>query len=210
MDKIVLIGGGGHCKSVIDVIEEQGKYQIAEILDVEEKIGNDVLDYKISAKDTDLPELIKKYDNFLITIGQISSSKIRERFYNQIKSLGGKLPVIISPRAHVSRYAKIGEGTVILHGVIVNANATIGNNNIINSNAVIEHDAKTGDHCHISTGAILNGEAILGSRSFMGSGSRTAQCVEIPEETVIGASGYVHRSLPESGLYLGVPVKKVD
>ncbi|MCX2743392.1 NeuD/PglB/VioB family sugar acetyltransferase [Mangrovivirga sp. M17] len=210
MEKIVLIGGGGHCRSVIDVIESQGKYEIAEILDVEEKLGNQILDYKISAKDTDIPDLARKYDNFLITIGQIHSAKIRIKFYKELKRFGANLPVIISPIAHVSKHATVGEGSVIMHGAIVNAAAKIGINNIINTNSVVEHDAFTGSHCHISTGAFLNGEAILGDGSFLGSGARTAQCVEIIKDTVVGASSYVHKNITESGVYIGAPVKKVS
>ena len=110
---IILIGGGGHCKSCIDVIEQQGKYRIAGILDVSEKLNKKVLGYKIIAIDDDLPRLVMQYENFLITLGQIKSPEKRIRIFQTLKESGAKLPVIISPLAYLSKHAEIGDGTII-------------------------------------------------------------------------------------------------
>ncbi len=76
--KIILIGGGGHCKSCIGVIEEEGKYEIAGIVDKPEKIGKKILGYKIIAEDNQISELVKKYNNFLITVGQIKIKRTKK------------------------------------------------------------------------------------------------------------------------------------
>jgi len=100
-EKIILIGGGGHCKSCIDVIEQEGIFQIAGIVDVPEKLHQKILGYEIIATDDDLPRLAEEYVNFLITLGQIKSPDKRIRLFDEVKRLGGRLPVIISPMAYV-------------------------------------------------------------------------------------------------------------
>ena len=155
--RIILVGGGGHCKACIDVIEQEGKYSIAGIVDVMEKLHQKILGYEIIATDDDLPGFVKEYENFLITLGQIKSPERRIRIFENLKESGIKLPVIISPLAYVSKHAKIEEGTIVMHYALVNAGAKVGKNCIINTKALIEHDAWIGDHCHIATGAVING-----------------------------------------------------
>lgn len=84
---IVLIGGGGHCKSCIDVIEQQGVHQIAGIVDLPEKLHQKILDYEIIATDDDLPDLVKEYENFLITLGHIKSPTRRMELFNDLKQM---------------------------------------------------------------------------------------------------------------------------
>ena len=191
MDKIILIGGGGHCKSCIDVIEQTGKYRIAGIVDVSEKLHQKILDYEIIATDEDLPRLVNEYENFLITLGQIKSPDKRIRIFQTLKKSGAKLPVIISPLAYVSKHAKIGDGTIIMHYALINAGAKIGSNCIINSKALIEHDAIIGDHCHIATGAIINGGVKVGRGTFFGSNAVCKEYIEIGENAVIGCGAKI-------------------
>lgn len=185
---IVLLGGGGHCKSCIDVIEQNGHYEILGILDPHLKIGERVLHYEIIGTDDYIPELMKSVRNFFITVGQIKSAEKRVALYKLIKSFNGELPVIVSPSAYVSQHSQIGEGTIIMHHVVINAGSTIGSNCIINTRALIEHDAFVGDHCHISTGAIVNGGCKVGSYSFIGSGAVAVQETTIPEGSFIRAN----------------------
>jgi len=175
--KIILIGGGGHCKSCIDVIELENKFLIAGIVDKNIAIRN-LFGYQILGSDTDLKKLKSDYDYALVTVGQIQSPDTRIKIFNHIKSFGFKLPTIISKRAYVSKQALLGEGTIIMHDVLVNAGANIGNNCIINSKALIEHDVIIGDHCHVSTGAIINGGANIGLGTFVGSGAVIREYVE--------------------------------
>jgi sugar O-acyltransferase (sialic acid O-acetyltransferase NeuD family) len=187
-ENIVLIGGGGHCSSVIDVIEQQGIYRIVGIVDLKEKIGQKNLGYRIICSDDDLPRLIKEYRNYFITIGQLKTPQRRIEIFNLLQQLSAQLPVIISPMAFVSKHASIGIGTVIMHMAQVNANATIGANCIINSKALIEHDAIIENHCHISTGAIINGGVLIGKNSFVGSGVVTKQYITVPEASFVKAN----------------------
>lgn len=189
--EILLIGGGGHCKSVIDVIEQEGKYSIAGIVDQKENIGQKVLGYEIVGGDDDLEDLFQRYPYAVISIGQIKSPDVRIKLFNHLKAIGFILPPVISPRAYISKHASIGEGTVILHDVLVNANATVGRNCIINTKVLIEHDVTVEDHCHISTGAILNGGTVVGANTFFGSNAVSKEYAVIAEKSFIKAGSVV-------------------
>ena len=192
---LILIGGGGHCKSCIDVIEQENKFLIAGIVDTNRFIS-ELLGYPLLGNDDDLAKLKLNYDYALITIGQIKTPAIRIRLLDYAKSLGFKLPAIISPRAYVSKHAKIGNGTIVMHDALINSGAIVGDNCIINTKSLIEHDAVIENNCHISTGAIINGGAIIKQGSFVGSNAVTKESVKTHEKDFIKAGslfkGYVN------------------
>ena len=179
MNDIILIGRGGHCKSVIDVIEQEGKFKIAGIVDKPELLGSKILGYSVIGNDDDLSSLAKRYKYALITVGQIKSPDLRIELFSLASKAGFLIPSIISPRAYVSKHAVVGEGTIVMHDALINANAEIGENCIINSKALIEHDAVIEDHCHISTAAIVNGGTVVKCHTFFGSNSTSKEYVEV-------------------------------
>ena len=207
--EIIIIGGGGHCKACIDVIELEGKYSIAGIIDIPEKVGQNVLGYPIIASDKDLKEMVNKYDYFLITIGQIKSPSLRIGLFQQLKQYGKTLPVIVSPKAYVSEHAEVKEGTIVMHDVIVNVDSRVGNNCIINNKALIEHEVVIGNHCHISTASVLNGEVKVGNRCTIGSNSTVINGVAIADNVIVGASSLINQPIKEEGIYVGSPAKKI-
>jgi len=188
---IILIGGGGHCKSCIDVIEMQDKYTITGIIDLSENIGKKLLGYPIIGCDNNIEQLSKSYSNFFITLGQIRDYSKRKKIFDQLVSLEVTIPFVISPFAYVSKYSKIGAGSIIMHHAIVNTDASIGQNCIINTRSLIEHDAFIGNHCHISTGAIVNGGVKIGDCSFYGSGAVSKEYIELPEYSFVKANSIV-------------------
>jgi len=199
-EKIILIGGGGHCKSCIDVIEQAGTFRIAGIVDLPEELHQEILGYKIIATDDDLPRLVNEYENFLITLGQIKSPEKRIRIFQTLKESGVKLPVIVSPLAYVSKHAKIEEGTIVMHYALVNAGAKINKNCIINTRALIEHDVVIEDHCHISTNAVINGGVKVGTGTFFGSNAVCKEYIEIGENAVIGCGAKITKNVPPNSL----------
>lgn len=177
MKEIILVGGGGHCKSVIDVIEQEAKYKIAGIIDRKELIGSEVLGYKIIGCDDDLIILKEKFQYALVTIGHLKSNAPRVKLFKLLKEIGFELPMIVSPLAYVSKHASVDEGSIIMHHALVNSDAKVGKNCIINSKALIEHDALIEDNCHISTAAIINGGTIVKANSFYGSNATSKEYV---------------------------------
>jgi sugar O-acyltransferase (sialic acid O-acetyltransferase NeuD family) len=190
-EKIILIGGGGHCRACIDVIEQEGRFTIAGIVDMPEKKPHNVLGYPVIGSDADLAELIKTFPNVLITLGQIKSLIRRIELFNDLMQMGAHFPVIQSPLAYVSCHAHIAEGTIVMHNALINAGARVGRNCIINTKTLVEHDAVIEDHCHISTGAVVNGGVKIGSGSFFGSGAVAAENTSIPSDSFIKANSLI-------------------
>tara|TARA_B100001063_G_C16698996_1_gene521475 strand:- start:703 stop:1281 length:579 start_codon:yes stop_codon:yes gene_type:complete len=187
MNEVILIGGGGHCKSVIDVIEHEGSFKIAGIIDKANLLGTDVLGYKVIGTDNDLPDLVKNCKHAFITVGHIKSPSLRQKLYKLAITAGFVLPSIVSPNAYVSKHASIGKGTIIMNHAVINSSASVGDNCIINSKSLIEHDCSISNHCHISTGAIINGGSIIGSGCFIGSNATTKELVKVPKNSFIKA-----------------------
>jgi sugar O-acyltransferase (sialic acid O-acetyltransferase NeuD family) len=208
MESIVLIGGGGHCISCIDVIRSENKFEIVGVLDTPDKVGSVIDGIKVIGTDDDIPKLAEKYRNFLITIGQIKSSEKRVNIYYLVKKSNGNLPVVVSPYAYVSQSAILGEGTIVMHKSLINAKAVIGKNCIINTGALIEHEAVVGDFCHISTQAVINGQAVIGSNSFAGSNSVIANNISLPAGVILAAGACILRSSDKAGVYFGNPARK--
>ncbi|NDC10606.1 MAG: hypothetical protein EBZ75_14950, partial [Oxalobacteraceae bacterium] len=111
---LILIGAGGHARSCIDVIEQQGQYQIAGLVGLAEQKHTQQLGYAVIASDDALVELAKSYQYAFITIGQIQTAEHRLRLYRQAAQCGFQFPVIIAPTAHVSRHASIGAGSIVM------------------------------------------------------------------------------------------------
>ena len=200
---LVLVGGGGHCKSVIEAAESAG-YSILGVLDMPEEVGKAILSTKVIGTDDDIPAYVDKAE-FVITVGFIKTPDTRIKLYNRIKEAGGKLATVIASTAHVSKYAEIGEGTVVLHQAFVNADAKVGCNVILNNFVNIEHDAVIGDQCHISTGAMVNGECKVGNNCFIGSQSVLTNCISVCDDIIVGAGSFVRKSISEKGIYSGNP-----
>lgn len=179
MKDILLIGGGGHCKSVIDVIEQEAKYTIVGIIDKKELVGSEVLGYKVIGCDDDLKSLRDKFSHAVVTVGHIKSNALRVKLFELLKYLDFHIPSIISPLAYISKYAFVDEGSVVMHHALVNPHAKIGKNCIINSKALIEHDCIIEDNCHISTGAVINGGVRVKENTFFGSSATAKEYIEV-------------------------------
>jgi sugar O-acyltransferase (sialic acid O-acetyltransferase NeuD family) len=200
---IILIGAGGHAHACIDVIEQQGKYNIAGLVGMQEELHTKHLGYSVIATDHRLQDLAKIYQYACIAVGQLNSLDIRFRLYQQVTKLGFHLPTIIAPTAHVSSHACIGAGTIVMHGAIVNAGAKVGDNCIINSRALIEHDVIVENNCHISTGAILNGDVKIDAGCFIGSGSIIKEGVSLGKSCLVGMGLSVRHNLENYVRFMG-------
>jgi len=187
MKPLLLIGCGGHARSLIELIESTTEWKIQGLVGLPDQVGLKVLGYPVIGCDDDLSVLRKECPAAVLAIGQVPDSSPRMRLANHLRQLGFRFPILISPHAIVSRHSRLGIGTTVGHGVIVNAGAIIGNHCIINSCALVEHDVQIGHYCHISTGVLLNGGVRIGSESFIGSGAMIREGLTLPMLTVIGA-----------------------
>lgn len=204
---IVLVGGGGHCRSVFEVATGCG-LAIEGVLDLPGSLPP-LPEVKVLGDDSMMESLVPDH-LFVITLGQIGRATARQRLAAMLDSVGARCAVICAHSALVSSTARIGDGTVILQGAIVNACASVGRHCIINTGAIIEHDAIVGDFCHVSTGAIVNGGATIGPGVMIGSHATVLQGATICAGAIIGAGAVVVGDITEPGTYVGVPARQLD
>ena len=188
MTELLLIGGGGHCLSCIDVIENINDFKIVGIVD-NKLFGKKKLryGYPILGNDSDLIKLSRKYKNAFVAVGQIKTPSIRINIYESLKKLGFEICTIISQNSYVSSRSEISEGTIVMHGCIINAGVKILNNCIINNHCLIDHGSLIESHCHISTGVKVNGNCLIGQGSFIGSGAIIFQDSKVLPNSIIPA-----------------------
>lgn len=206
MKDIIMVGGGGFCKSVIDVAEDAG-YNILGVLDMPEDVGKKILSYSVIGTDDDIVSY-KDKASFVITVGHIKNSALRRKIYDKIKKAGANVQTIIAKDAYVSPYAKVGEGSLIMHKAMLSADVNVGVCTIINSLVNVSHDAQIGDFCHISTCASVNGACTIGDDTFIGSQTAVNQGVKIVGG-IIASQSLVNKNIEEKGVYVGCPVKMI-
>lgn len=207
LNKIVLIGGGGHCKVIVSILKEIKKYEIVGISDSQKK-GNFVLGIPIKFDDKDLPQLFKNgIKNAFVSIGSVGDSSKRVEIFEFITKIGFKVPVIISPYALISEEVEIDIGTVIMSGVIINSGVKIGKNCIINTGAIIDHDCKIGDHVHIAPGVSISGFVSIGDGSHIGTGASVIDRISVGSNSIIGSGATVISDIPNFCTAVGVPAK---
>lgn len=204
---LILVGGGGHCKSVIDAALSAG-LRVRGILDQPDEVGGEVLGVPVVGCDDDAARYVDECD-FVVTVGAIKDPSLRLRLWDYLQSIGARMATVVASTARVSPFAEVGAGTVVLHGACVNACAKIGCNSIINTLANVDHDCSVGSHTHISTCASLNGNVTVGDRVFIGSNTVVNHGVSIASDIVVGSGCLVHHRLTLAGTYAGNPLRKL-
>ncbi|MCR5768064.1 MAG: acetyltransferase [Lachnospiraceae bacterium] len=207
--KLLLIGGGGHCHSVLDTIMTIGKYNEIGIVDDFDSCS--YLGVPVIGNDDDICTLKKEgWTDAFITVGSVGNTRIRRRLYEMIKKYDLVVPTIIDSTATIGKGVKIEEGVFIGKRTVINAGSSIGACAIINSGAIIEHDCEIGAFSHISPGTILCGQVRVGEDSHIGAGSVIRQLIEIGNNTLIGAGSVVVRNISDNVKAYGNPCKVVD
>ena len=205
MEKIILVGGGGHCKSIINSINDLKQFEIVGIVDKKHKecLG---LDIDIIGSDEDLNSLYKSgIKNAFIGVGSIGNPNIRIKLYNLLKGIGYSFPIIIDKTAIVSSNSMIEEGVFIGKGAIINTNAVIKKQCIINSGAIIEHDCKINEFVHLAPGATLSGGVYIGKRTHIGTNSTIIQNINVGNDVIIGAGSVIVKNVKDGTKVYGNP-----
>ena len=203
--KIVLIGGGGHCKSVLDSLLSLNRYGEIVITDHDIPAGTEIFGCKVVGNDDMLPQLFKDgFTDAFITVGSIKSTALRRRLYRLAVGIGFDMVNIIDGSAAVSNHCKLGRGIFFGKNAVINADAHVGDCAIINTGAIIEHECGVGDFAHISVGARLCGNVCVGDDTFVGAGSTVIQGVHIGSKAIIGAGSTVIKDVEESSVVYGL------
>lgn len=204
--KLLLIGGGGHCKSVIDSVLSSQEYAEVGIIDNATKISYQGVE--TLGSDEDLPLLLQRgWEYAFITVGSVGNTKVRRKLFDNAKTMGFTIPTIVDPTAAIAKEISLGEGVFIGKNAVVNSNASIGTCAIINSGAIIEHDCSVRDFAHISPGTILCGQVSVGCDSHVGAGSVVKQSINIGNDALIGAGSVVVENIPDNAKAYGNPCR---
>ena len=206
--KLLLIGGGGHCHSVLDSVLKLNEYDAIGIVDYTNASVNNI---PVVGNDDDLPRLHKNgWTDAFITVGSIGNTDLRHRLYQLAKNEGFTMPSIIDTTAIVANDVVIDEGCFVGKAAIINAGSKIGKAAIINTGAIIEHDCVVGEFAHISPGSVLCGQVNIGNDSHIGAGSVVRQQIDIGNNSLIGAGSVVVKNIPANAKTFGNPCKVVE
>ena len=209
-NKILLIGGGGHCKSVLDSLLELNVYSEIGIVDKKENIGKLLIGVPVVGCDDDLPSLINNgYKYAFVTVGSIGNPTLRIELFNMLSEIGYEIPVIVDDSAKVSMHARIEQGVFVGKQSIVNAGCHIQTGAIINSGSIIEHDCQIGAFSHIAPGAVLGGEVVVGDNSHIGSNATVKQQILIGSNSIIGLGSVVLQNIDHHIMAYGNPCREV-
>ncbi|WP_027396836.1 acetyltransferase [Anaerovibrio lipolyticus] len=188
MEDIVIVGFGGHAKSVADCIEREGKYHIVGYTDLQKADSQ----YSYMGTDDELQAIFDSgIKNAAIGVGYMGKGEIRRQLYSKLKDIGFKLPIIVDPSASVSDTAAIGEGSFVGKGAIINTEAGVGKMVIINTKALVEHECVVGDYAHVAVGAVLCGQVKVGEAAFIGANATVIQCREVKGNAIIPAGATI-------------------
>lgn len=204
MGRLFIVGCSGHGKVVADIAICTGKYKELYFLDdnpeVKECMGIPVVG---NSQFLDF----ESGDEVVVAIG---NSKIRERVQEYYQKSGITIATLIHPQAVVGTKVEIGEGSVVMAGTVINPETCIGKGVILNTGATVDHDNEIGDYSHVSVGAHLAGTVKVGRHTWIGAGAIVKNNIDITDEVMVGAGGVVVKNITESGVYIGVPVRKKD
>lgn len=208
--KLLLIGGGGHCKVILDSLLLDNQYAEVGIIDLPDNIGKYILNIPILGSDDDLEMLYQEgYHYAFLTIGSIGNPEKRIKLYKALEQIGFIIPNIIDPTAIVSNYSQLDHGIYIGKQTIVNPGTIIGKGAIINTSSVIEHDCTIDEFVHISPGTILCGEVSIGRNTHIGAGCMIRQQIKIGRDCIIGMGSVVLQNMKDTIMAYGNPCREV-
>lgn len=201
MKTLAVLGASGHGKVIADCAELCGWQSVVFFDDAwPDRLENGP--WAVMGNTDKLLASLSDFDGVVVAIGHC---RIRQDKIGLLRAAGAPLVTLIHPRAVVSPYAQVGQGTVIFAGAVVNVDARIGEGGIINTGATIDHDCVLGDAVHISPGANLAGGTVVGDRSWIGIGSSVKQLIVIGADVIVGAGASVVKNIPDGLTVVGVP-----
>jgi sugar O-acyltransferase (sialic acid O-acetyltransferase NeuD family) len=202
-EKIFVFGASGHAKVVIDIIEQQGLYDVAFLADDDPSLkGQEVYNYRVLGGKSEL--VASGLKRGIVAIG---SNRARCAVSEWLMDNGFELVSAIHPSAQLARGVTIGNGTVVMAGAVVNSDTSVGYYVIVNTRAGIDHDCIIGDGVHIAPGATICGTVTVGSGSFVCAGSTIIPNLNIGCNVEIGAGSTVIRDVPSNVTVVGSPAK---
>lgn len=193
---------------IISILKKTKEFIIDGIVDIEEKVGNEILGVEIKYSDSQLEKIRENGVKYaFVSLGSVGNPKNRIVKFEQLKCLEYELPVLISAQSIIAEDVFIGEGSVVMPGAVLNPGVRIGKNCIINTGAIVDHDCIIGDHVHIAPGVTMSGSVKIGNRTHIGTGANIIQNISVGENCIVGAGALVIRNVEDGKKVMGVPAK---
>jgi sugar O-acyltransferase (sialic acid O-acetyltransferase NeuD family) len=209
VNSLLIIGAGGHCKSVLDAIPHN-TYGNIMLSDLPLRVGLDVMGIPITVTDDDWEHIYNEgCHSAFIAVGSVGDPSKRIRIYQRLRQIGFSLPVIMDPTSVVSESAALAPGVFIGKKAVINAKASIGECAIINTAAVIEHDCVLSEFVHVATGACLAGNVEVGPNAHIGIGAIVIEGIKIGADAVLGAGTVAVKDIPAGCIAVGIPAKPI-
>lgn len=205
MKRLAILGASGHGKVVADTAECCG-WQVIEFFDDAWPQVSSIGVWPVVGNTRDLLGRVGEFDGVLVAIG---NNSVRRRKMDELKASGAQLPVLMHPSSIISRYAKIGSGTVVFASAVVNAYAIVGEGAILNTGCSIDHDCVLGACVHVSPGARLAGSVTVGDGSWIGIGACVRQVLSIGSNVMVGAGAAVICDISDNMTVAGVPARAI-
>jgi sugar O-acyltransferase (sialic acid O-acetyltransferase NeuD family) len=206
--KVVVLGAGGHAKVLLDMLLENGAFEVAGLLDPG-RVGGKIFGRPILGGDDLLPALVRDgVKHFVVGLGSTGVLVGRERLFQLARSHGLRPVNLIHRSATISPSVRLGAGVTVMAAAVVNADARLGDNVCINTAAVVEHDCHIGPHAFVAPGAVLAGGVCVGRLAFVGLGAAVRQGVRIGAGALVGAGAVVVRNVRRGATVAGVPARE--
>jgi sugar O-acyltransferase (sialic acid O-acetyltransferase NeuD family) len=205
--RVVIIGAGGHGREVADILRHQaaGQMEVLGFTDDNHALkgrnidGLPVLGDWAWFKDADVRDLA--------VVCAVGSPEVCRSLVERARGMKLSFVSVISPLAHISSLARLGEGVTIFPNVIVNTGARVDSYSILNADVVVSHDATVGPYSNINPGARLAGHVTIGQGCYIGMGANVIQGISIGAWSVVGAGAVVTQDLPANVTAVGVPAR---
>lgn len=211
MEDIILLGLGGHAHSVVDSIEQAGKYNIIGFLDTEEMQDKHYKDYRVLGTDDSMQEYFDKgVRNAFVTIGFMGKGNIRNKLYRQLQDIGYTVPNILDRTVVISENVELEDGIFVGKRAVINANVHIGKMCIINTGTIVEHDCRIGGFSHVAVGSVVCGGAVIGNQTLIGANATVIQERKIGNRCIIGAGTIIRKDVEENTMVLIDKVIKIE
>lgn len=194
---LIIYGGGGHGKALIELVRALGVYRLVGILDDGLPTEATILDLEVLGGGEKLPVLYQRGIRLAINaVGGIGNVGVRERVFQRLSQAGFVSPAVVHPSAVIEPSAKLSAGVQVFPLAYVGSEAQLGFGCIVNTGAIISHDCQLGDLVNISPGAILAGEVEVGAGTLVGMGATVNLRVKIGPGSRIGNSATVKSDVP--------------
>lgn len=210
VEKIFVIGGGGHAKVVASVLKKHPCWDPVGYIEISDK--NLLLGLRFLGNDSEIKQIMNRFEvnSAAIGIGYAGDHEYRRNVIQRVLDLNVSMPVIISTDARVQESTEIGDGTIVMDGSTIQPGTVIGNYSILNTNTSIDHDCSLGDNVHLAPGVTVCGHVTINDNVFVGAGSTIINGISIVGNATIGAGSVVIRSIEKPGLYVGNPARLIS